>query len=1273
MLFPIFVYRAMRFWLFIAILTLSIVSRADHILGGEVTYSHLGDMKYDVHVTIYRDCNGSKLGGTGGGPSNSSHNDLTSAYLRVAEGNACSQSARNIKAIPLSKLGYDNITAVCAGVSTICDPNPSLSYGIEAHHYQGSLDFADLMEFKGCSFEITISLSDRSNDLTTTVSGSNFFNYAYIDPWGIQTSSPKFKRYPQFVYEQNKPIFTNYGLEGIDRDDSVSIFFDAPLQTRSSALIYKDGFDEKNFITPYCPSGDCVPLPNKDIPEGLYLSETGTLVVTPTDLGEMTTQVLVVELWKKSNGSYVLSSVVRRDVVMQVILAKDYSNPMIDVSETYHFCVGEKMSIPIGSRRLEKNPTPNDSIYLQVSGSDLFKDSTYFPSGSSYQQIELTSDTITSDMVGDIYLEVIAFDNNCPIPGRSQKVIHVQVHSLPDFDLEVDDQFCGTTLIKINSDKHSAFDLNILKNGSSLLSRHVSSSLKFVDLDSSTMEYRAMVQDQYGCSAEQVVVMDHLGAKGVSPAQISGDFEVCEGDTIRLELSHDQYAIESVNWWKTGPRQIGSGTVLETLEEGNILVKYQLKHDGIFCNLTTNAITKINPLPVVLFDDLSDQCAKSQDMDLSKLNARPENGTWSSIASEIKGGRLILSKLENYGLSYDLTYTAMDELTGCTNKKTSYFNVIPAPELELTDVSLCGLYDFRLVNCISKPSYYEPENIKWTVPGYENYLSGEHPSTALDIPTLGIGEYTIIGENSYSNGCAISDTAVLVVDENLKLTYNGNHVMCSGDDPIDLNKFFAINAPGVGWYSSDVQDGQLNGAKFVPSSCGFYTFEYVYDAFGCYDRIEIELEVECPPDITIEAADNVCVNSRPIILEGSVIGDWAGESILNGVFYPNIGEGIYPISLTHESVNGCIYEATDQIQVHQSVSLQIMDVPDKLCEGDEFEIEIRKDDHSSLNVGVCDEDRLEVRPGVLNYNPGLCDLQGELVTMTVTAQSFQTCPEVTKIIEVPYYKLPKIEEPNPVNGCYPLTIDQELSLVSNIEVVVNYSIISVGESHSSEGTSIYYEDLSSGSYDLSISLNDANGCTNEYVFESIYKIHHKPNADFEILEGNVVPVGKQELTTINHSLVEQGEMSYLWWVSKGIDRDLVSELSDPVIILPDDTGTFDITLVATTNIGCVDSSSRLVTVIPEIIIYIPNAFTPDGEGPQRNETFNVEATNVKEFTIAIYNRWGERVYQSNNIDEGWDGTFLGDMCPPGVYFYTIDLMNGSGKTYSYEGTLNLLR
>ena len=101
------------------------------------------------------------------------------------------------------------------------------------------------------------------------------------------------------------------------------------------------------------------------------------------------------------------------------------------------------------------------------------------------------------------------------------------------------------------------------------------------------------------------------------------------------------------------------------------------------------------------------------------------------------------------------------------------------------------------------------------------------------------------------------------------------------------------------------------------------------------------------------------------------------------------------------------------------------------------------------------------------------------------------------------------------------------------------------------------------------------------------------------------------------------------------------------------------------------SWSNDVLINFEPVLFIPNAFTPNQKGG--NETFLPFSGGLKTYTMSIYNRCGEKLFETANMSEGWDGTVLGDPAMQGVYVYVIEYSDFQNKRYSTQGTLQLLR
>jgi gliding motility-associated-like protein len=98
-----------------------------------------------------------------------------------------------------------------------------------------------------------------------------------------------------------------------------------------------------------------------------------------------------------------------------------------------------------------------------------------------------------------------------------------------------------------------------------------------------------------------------------------------------------------------------------------------------------------------------------------------------------------------------------------------------------------------------------------------------------------------------------------------------------------------------------------------------------------------------------------------------------------------------------------------------------------------------------------------------------------------------------------------------------------------------------------------------------------------------------------------------------------------------------------------------------------------VVVGPDLIVYIPNAFTPDQSGPSENEGFKAVISGEKTVDFTIFNRWGEIMFQTTDKDKKWDGTYKGEPVQQDVYAYQLKVTALNDKVYNYSGTITLIR
>ena len=177
----------------------------------------------------------------------------------------------------------------------------------------------------------------------------------------------------------------------------------------------------------------------------------------------------------------------------------------------------------------------------------------------------------------------------------------------------------------------------------------------------------------------------------------------------------------------------------------------------------------------------------------------------------------------------------------------------------------------------------------------------------------------------------------------------------------------------------------------------------------------------------------------------------------------------------------------------------------------------------------------------------------------------------------------------------------------------------------------------------------------------------------------VVPPAKAEFDFTPHSPVQvnspvsfhnQSEYasSYLWNFGTGDSSHLVSPVYTYI-----DSNRYKITLVAYGLEGCPnDTTYEYIKIVDNTVaIYIPNAFTPDGNGV--NDFFDITGVGIKSYKYNIYNRWGENIFNSTASDHGWDGTFKGVPVMEGVYMYQVEVIDILAHQHFLKGTITLMR
>lgn len=261
---------------------------------------------------------------------------------------------------------------------------------------------------------------------------------------------------------------------------------------------------------------------------------------------------------------------------------------------------------------------------------------------------------------------------------------------------------------------------------------------------------------------------------------------------------------------------------------------------------------------------------------------------------------------------------------------------------------------------------------------------------------------------------------------------------------------------------------------------------------------------------------------------------------------------------------------------------------------------------------------------------------------------------------------------DPSEGCVPLTVNfTNLTKYGDSESYKWNFGQGEGISFEEHPTHTYYK---AGVYSVKLEASNESGMTNSIVKQSIIEVFPAPYSDFQI-RPEQVKLPEDPIYTTNLSY---GADSYLWDFGDGSSS---TEFEPSHIYL--DTGRYDITLIANTSKGCMDTViyENAVEVIEGNEIRIPNAFTPSLDGPSggsryssgRNDVFYPVTEGVVAYKLQIYNRWGELLFDTEDKSIGWDGYYKGKVCAPDVYIYKINFKFIDGREVSKFGDIMLIR
>ncbi len=451
----------------------------------------------------------------------------------------------------------------------------------------------------------------------------------------------------------------------------------------------------------------------------------------------------------------------------------------------------------------------------------------------------------------------------------------------------------------------------------------------------------------------------------------------------------------------------------------------------------------------------------------------------------------------------------------------------------------------------------------------------------------------------------------------------------------------------------------------------------IKDSVGCKDTLHVKIEQ--PTKVVLDPLPVVklCIGSSATLNAVAHGGSGNYKYIWTELPDTTASVSVSPTVSTdyHVSVrdgNGCVSDPLT-IKVVVNPALQVtVSGKTKLCLGDSTKLTAVG---SGGNSG----------PYTYTWAPAIATLSSSVTitpkttqTYTVTVKDECGTPAATDTIRVVVNAIPEIKfTADTTQGCDPL----EVTFNADSTKVQGGSIddwkwdFGDGAKSDSRNPTHLFESKDGKTTVYSVRLtvkssSSINGCSSTVIKKDYIRVFPVPDANFE------VPVSTSIVNPTVH-FINTSVRATSW------DWDFGDSLSSPVnnvstIYSPDhiysEIGEYCVRLIAKNYGGCSDTTIRCIKIDPKFVLYIPNAFTPNGDDD--NDVFFAKGEYITEFEMRIFDRWGMMVFYSDSIDRGWNGKInntSAELCPNDVYVYQIRIKDNLNKGHKYVGKVTMLK
>jgi gliding motility-associated-like protein len=472
-----------------------------------------------------------------------------------------------------------------------------------------------------------------------------------------------------------------------------------------------------------------------------------------------------------------------------------------------------------------------------------------------------------------------------------------------------------------------------------------------------------------------------------------------------------------------------------------------------------------------------------------------------------------------------------------------------------------------------------------------------------------------------------------------------------------------LDAGGV-WTAPD---GSVHSTVVDPLLDASGTYTYTVTSGTCPPATStVNVVIFAAPDAGENASTTLCTSDDPIplitLLGGApdVTGTWTGpDGSLASTFTPgNSQPGTYTYTVTGNAA--C---ATDQAMVIIAVNPAANAGTDgsvTLCSNDPAVDLFTLLGGTPQNTGTWTAPDGSAFNG--NFNPAIHN--GGIYTYTV--QPASPCAPASATVNVNLLPLPapNITATNS-DACAPV----EVTVSHDFEGSATCTWL-IGNGTFSEECGPFTTSFEEpGTYSVTLIIDAGNGCgSNTITLPDLINVYVKPEAAF-MATPEVVGTASPEVYFHNQSI---GANSYLWdmggsgtYDSEHVNHTFPAQLGDE----------YEVCLIAFASPQCADTICKTITVGDALLVHVPNAFSPDGDGINDEFMPVLDGIDPETYTFEIYDRWGQVIFATRTPGSGWNGNFTsGEEVPLGVYVWKMHVTDPfTGRRKESTGSVTLVR